>query len=270
MDQTVLITPLGWERDRASCLGQELRVHRIYLLYRTDHPENQHFADKVKEDLEIQGTEVRLVELNNNCEFESVLFNVSKLIVEEYKQKNIVYINMSASGKIAAAAATIASMFHRDEIKSLIYVSAESYSVLQKEPIEEFREHGLAIGMANRYSPPLFHIERPSESILETIVALYEYGPMKYEDLLKTLKELNVPSFKSFKYPSINDYNRKREISKWTARLRRNILNPIEGLYIKTIPSHEGPEKLVQLTREGEYLVIFIGMVSTLKLVNSR
>lgn len=264
MDQTVLITPLGWERDRASCLGEELRVHKTYLLYRTDHDENQYFADKVKEDLENQGTEVKLIELNDNCEFESVLFNVSKLIVKEYNEHNIVYVNMSASGKIAAAAATIASMFHKDKIKSLIYVSAKSYSVHQTEPEKEFRKHGLAIGMEKRYSPPLFHIERPSEPILKTIILLYEEGrPMKYEELLDALKKLNVPSFENFSYT--NDHNRKREISKWTARLRRNVLNPIENLYIEIIPSHEGPEKLVRLTLEGKHLAILTGMVSNLK-----
>lgn len=266
MDQTVLITPLGWERDRASCLGQELRVHRMYLLYRTDHEENHYFADKVKKDLEDNGTEIIKVYLDNTREFESVLLNVSKLIVQEYEQQNIVYVNMSASGKIAAAAATIASMFHRDKIKSLIYFSAKSYSVHHDGKSDSaFKEHGLAIGMANRYSPPLFHIERPSESILKTIIILYKNKPLKYEELLKILKDQKIAGFESFEYPPINNYKRKREISKWTARLRRNILNPVEDLYIKTSPSHQGPEKKVKLTREGEYLAILSGKVSSLK-----
>lgn len=265
MDQTILITPLGWERDRASYLGQELRVHKAYLLFRTDHKENCNFANMVKKDLVDNGTKVISIYLDNNREFESVLLNVSKLIVQESEEQNIVYVNMSASGKIAAAAATIASMFHRDKIKSLIYVSAQSYSVHEKDPDKAFREHGLAIGMANRYSPPLFHIERPSEQILKTIIALYENGSMKYEELLKILKEQNVSGFESFEYPPLENFTRKREITKWTARLRRNIVKPVENLYIKTSPSHQGPEKVLRLTREGKYLAILTGMVSSLK-----
>lgn len=268
MDQTVLITPLGWERDRASCLGQELRIHKAYLLYRTDHSENKYFADLVKNDLEDNGTEVIQVNLENNSEFESVLFNVSKIIVQEYAENNIIYVNMSASGKIAAAATTIASMFHREKIQSLIYVSAENYSVHHKDS-GAYKKHGLAIGMSKRYSPPLFHIERPSDPILKTIIALYENGPMKYEKILTTLKEHEVPGYESFEYPSSHKYTRKKEISRWTARLRRNILNPVENLYIEITPSHEGPEKMVNLTREGEYLAILTGMVSSLKSAKS-
>ncbi len=265
MDQTVLITPLGWERDRASLLARDLRVHRAYLLYRTDHTENNKFVNLVKKDLDDNGTEIKLVELNNTREFESVMFNVSKIIVEEHMQQNIVYVNMSASGKIAAAATTIAAMFHKDKIKSLIYVSASRYAFQDGDPAKAFKEHGLVIGMSGRYSPPLFHIERPSESILKTIIVLYEKGPMKYGKLLETLTELKVPGFEFFELPHVRDFNRKREISKWTARLRRNILDPVEKLYIETVPSHEGPERVVRLTREGEHLAILTGMVSKLK-----
>lgn len=265
MDQTVLITPLGWERDRASLLAQDLRVHRAYLLYRTDHMENRKFVAMVKKDLEDKGTEVKLVELNNTREFESVMLNVSKIIVEENTKQNIVYVNMSASGKIAAAATTIASMFHRDKIKSLIYVAASKYAFQEKDPMKAFNEHGLVIGMAGRYSPPLFHIERPPEPILGAIVELYESGPMKYSKLLDALTEQKVPGFESVNYPPTSDFsNRKREISKWTGRLRRRILDPAEK-YIEIVSSHEGPEKVVRLTREGEHLAILTGMVSSLK-----
>lgn len=266
MDQTVLITPLGWERDRASLLARDLRVHRAYLLYRTDHAETGKFVDMVKNDLEEIGTEVKLVELTNTREFESVMLNVSKIIVEEHKQQNIVYINMSASGKIAAAASTIASMFHRDKIKNLIYVAASGYAFQENGSTKAFDEHGLAIGTEGRYSLPLFYIERPPEPILKAIIELYEKGPMKYGKLLEVLTELRVPGFESVKIPPVNDFiKRKREISKWTGRLRRRILDPVEKLYIEIVPSHEGPEKIVRLTREGEHLAILTGMVSALK-----
>lgn len=265
MDQTVLITPLGWERDRASLLAQDLRIHRAYLLYRTDHEENHKFVAMVKSDLEKIGTEIRLVGLDNSREFESVMLGVSKIIVEEHKQQNIVYVNMSASGKIAAAAATIAAMFHRDKIKSLIYVAASRYAFQDGEPKKAFNEHGLVIGMAGRYSPPLFHIERPPEPILSAIVELYEKGPLKYSKLLEILAEYNLPGFELVNLPPTSDFsNRKRQISKWTGRLRRRILDPAEK-YIEIVPSHEGPEKVVKLTREGEHLAILTGMVSALK-----
>lgn len=265
MDQTVLITPLGWERDRASFLAQDLRVHKAYLLYRTDHEENHKFVEMVKTDLERIGTEIELVKLDNSREFESVLFNISKIIVEEHSKQNIVYVNMSASGKIAAAASTIAAMFHKDKIKSLIYVAASRYAFQDKDPMKAFNEHGLVIGAKGRYSPPLFHIERPKEPILCAIVELYERGPMKYSKLLDTLAEHKVPGFESVNYPPTSDFNnRKLQISKWTGRLKRRILDPAEK-YIEIVPSHEGPEKVVRLTREGEHLAILTGMVSALK-----
>jgi hypothetical protein len=88
---------------------------------------------------------------------------------------------------------------------------------------------------------------------------------MKYSKLLDALTEQKVPGFESVNYPPTSDFsNRKREISKWTGRLRRRILDPAEK-YIEIVSSHEGPEKVVRLTREGEHLAILTGMVSSLK-----
>jgi hypothetical protein len=270
MDQTVIIIPLGWERDRATLLAQDLRVHRAYLLHRTDHLETVRFAGLVRKDLEACHTEVITVGLSEphtTLEFEWLLFNIARIIVDETAKKNIVYVNMSASGKVAAAAATIAAMFHKDKVKSLIYVVPSTYAVQAKDPVKTFNDHGLAKGISGRYFLPLFHMQKPPEASLQAIIAIYENGPMKYDRLLEELGKLGVEGFESIKIPPLEDpVLRKREISRWTGRLRRSAIDPVEGLYLETAPSREGPEKIVRLTREGQKLAILTGQVSTLKL----
>jgi hypothetical protein len=82
---------------------------------------------------------------------------------------------------------------------------------------------------------------------------------------LEILAKYKVSGFELVNLPPTSDFsNRKRQISKWTGRLRRRILDPAEK-YIEIAPSHEGPEKIVKLTREGEHLAILTGMVSALK-----
>lgn len=269
MDQTVLICPLGWERDRASLLAIDLRVHRVYLLYQPEYPDTKRYADAVAKDLKGKDTEVVRIELTGAVvtrEFDWLLFNVARTIVDEHSKQNIIYVSMSASSKVAAAATTIAAMFHREKIKTLIYVVPSSYSIQAKDPAKSFREHGLGVGIARRYFLPLFHIERPADPILGTVISLYENGPMKYGKLLETLKAAKVPGFEGVKIPSMDEPQKRRlAISKWTARLRRNILDPVEGLYVETGRSHEGPEKLVRLTIEGQQLAILSGRVLSLR-----
>lgn len=271
MDQTVLIAPIGWERDRASLLALDLRVHRTYLLYQPAFLDTKRYADTISNDLEDKDVEVirkELVGPQITREFDWLLFNIAKIIVDEHTKKNTIYINMSSSNKIAAAAATIAAMFHREKIKNLIYVVPSNYSIRTENPSISFREHGLGIGMSGCQYLPLFYLERPSEPILKIIVELYEKGPMKYGHLLQELSRIRGSGFESVEIPPITDpIRRKRAISKWTVRLRRDILDPVDQLYLETVPSHEGPEKKVQLTMDGQQLAILSGMASTLKLI---
>lgn len=264
-----MITPLGWERDRATLLALSLRVHRVHLLYRTDHEETAKFVTLVRSDLESAKTEVRTVELGgteSTREFEWLLFHVARLIVEEHERQNIVYVNMSASGKVAAAAATIAAMFHRDKVKALIHVRPSRYAVESDDVVASYREHGLAIGLGGLYYMPLFHIDRPPVGALEAAVVLYEHGPMKYATLIEQLRDRKVSGFEDFRLPPLGEAEeRKKEITKWTARLKRSITEPFDGTYFETIPSRSGPDKLLRLTPQGYHLALLTGKVSKLK-----
>jgi hypothetical protein len=53
------------------------------------------------------------------------------------------------------------------------------------------------------------------------------------------------------------------ELNSWVARLKRQALDELlENQYVELKPSHEGPKKLVDLTRHGRYAALLSGFVN--------
>ena len=270
MEEIVHIVPLGWEIDRATEPIKKMKAHRVYLLYRDDHELIPHFIGEVKENLKAEKVEVIDVTVDGKREFEEVLLHVSRIIVNEATNHSRIHINISASGKIDAAAASLAGMYHSDKIGSLYYVVPSSYSVEEEEPKKSFMEHGLSVGMKDIYNPPNFEIKRPKPESLFVLTYLYENGPQTYKSIINALKKADYEPFNMMDIPEGSSpemkRNAKKEINKWTMKLRRLILEGLvdEG-YVQLKPSYHGKRTLVDLTKNGEYAAILSGKVSKLK-----
>lgn len=269
-ERLVHVVPLGWEKDRAVQPVLEMRAHRVYLLSRTDHPKNKHFLRLVRKGLkdEVDESEIREIQVDARQEFESVLLHVSKTIVEEAAAGSRVHLNMSASGKIAAAAATLAGMYHSDKIGQLYYAKLQDYTVLADNPKEAFLENGLSIGYGGLQALPRFPLQRLRPASVQTMAFLYGKSPCTILEAMNHLKAKGVAPFDEM--PSIASTSKARsddgehQLIKWAARFRRLVLNELVPAHVKlTIRGPAG--KKMELTKDGEFQAIVSGLVVKLR-----
>ena len=271
MERLVHVVPLGWEKDRAVRPILEMKAHRVYLLSRTDSPHNNRFITLARKGLaeEVEEDEVRLVEIDASREFESVLLNVSRTIVTESEAGSRVHLNMSASGKIAAAAATVAGMYHYARLGRLYYSLQEAYTVLQPDPAAKFHDHGLSIGYTGTRTLPRFPLYRPKEACIHALAALYEKGPLTLLELMKELRRRGIEPFDDL--PDIKAARKQRgeqgekDLLAWSAKLRRLVLKDLQPAFVRLTPRGDGGKVRVVLQPDGEFQALVSGLVKELK-----
>lgn len=267
MEETVVLTPLGWERSRAVLPAEWLRAHRVHLLYRPDFRHNRTFVENVTRDLEERKVQVQTHAIEATREFDSLLVAMSQIVREESAQGNRVYINVSASGKIAAAAAYLTATYQCERVARVFYAQPSAYTAEKPEQGASFRDHGLSKGLAGIQYLPLFAVGRPNEAGERVLAELYRRGPLGYVDLLRTLHSAGLEGFREFE-PSSQARGaspRRRSREKWIARLRRQVLNELIGDgYVRTKASHEGRKILFEATDMGRYAALLSGMVDRL------
>lgn len=270
MEEIVHIVPIGWEIDRAVEPIKKMKAHRVYLLHRIDHQLNYNFVKKVEDQLKKEKIEVIDIQLESQGRFEELLFHISRIIVTEASKKSRIHINISACGKIAAATASLAGMYHSDKIGSMYYVEPSSYSVAEENPQKSFEECGLSVGMEGIYYPPYFNIGRPNPRSIFVLTYLYENGPQSYKSIINALKRVNFEPFKHANIPVGTSPKKKGEAKKalnlWTMKLKRLILNDlVKEKYVELEPSYHGRKLVVHLTKNGEYAAILSGEVTKLQ-----
>lgn len=272
MRSLVHIVPLGWEHDRAVLPVLELKAHRVHIISRNDSEENRYFVAKAKERLlrESQGTEVHVISIDDcTREFESLVLHLSRIIVEEHARGSTVYLNIGASGKIAAAAAALVGMYHHERIHLLYYAPATDYAVLREDPRAAFRTHGLSVGSGDIYELPHFVIQRPSQPAVAALTALYNKGAMTYAELIAHLRIEGLPGFSEAELPKKRDASRSTEdqrvVNRWVAKLRRAVLDELRSLRLVEFAPRDRLEVRVRLTREGEYHALMGGTIYELR-----
>lgn len=264
MEETVVVTPVGWERSRAVLPAEWLRAHRVYLLYRPDFRHNRTFIEKAARDLGEKNVDVQTRQVEATREFESLLVSMSRIVREESLQRNRVHINISASGKIAAAAAFLTAAYHSERIASVFYAQPSAYTVEEPKGTGSFKEQGLSTGLARMQYLPRFALEKPDEAGEVVLAEVYRRGPLAYVELLQFLHTARVEGFEEFEAGSVGKKRtREREsLEKWIARLRRQVLNELVGKgYIRPKPSHEGRKILFEATEKGMYAAMLSGLV---------
>lgn len=270
MERLVHVVPLGWEKDRAVKPILEMRAHRVYLLSRTDNDHNRRFLDLVRKGLveEVEDREIREVPIDAEREFESILLEVAKAIVNEHAAGSRVHLNMSAGGKIAAAGATLVGMYHSDKIGQIYYAKLKDYTVLAKNPKASFRANGLSIGYGGLQILPRFPLRRMREASVRTLAHLYNKGPSSILGVMKELEAAGVAPFDDL--PAIADTRKARgpkgekDLITWSARFRRLVLQEVLPTYV-TLGARTANGKRLTLTRDGEFQALISGLVPRLR-----
>jgi len=258
MEEIVHIIPLGYEIDRAVKPfegSSGLKANRVYLLSPvgvTEVPtpiaeKHGRYLKTVQERLESLGIKVIVVPTNIIDIFE-VLKQVSCIIREEEEKKNMVYVNMSSSGRLTSVAATLAGMVHGVKV---YYVESNDYA--DNDPRME--EHGYTIVEIPkiRYLEN-FQINLPDETQMKVLVRLQQRGKMRTLDIIEYLRSECFPDFAAY-YPNLN----RNEKSRLIMKLNRNILDKLErqGLIRR---NKLGREKEFEITEAGKYIGSISGL----------
>lgn len=144
-EEIVHIIPLGFEIDRATKPFTKYKANRVYLLSVVESnlydkamlQRQHHYLDIVTKELDDKGIEV-IFKNTDTFNLLEVMDKIAKIIRLETKQKNRVYVNMSAVGRLTSLGATLAAMHHGAQV---YYVVADDYSKTE----EETNAHGLSI-----------------------------------------------------------------------------------------------------------------------------
>ena len=259
MEKVIHIVPLGFEIDRAVKPFEAkngLRPNKIYILSTVEfndvpvHFVEKHrsYVKKVKEKLEFLHVEVEIVDTNLRNLLE-VIKKTSNIIRREKADGNLVYVNMSACGRLTSIAVTLSGMVHDAKV---YYVEADTYS----DNVNDMEKHGYSIckRLSIKYLKN-FRIHLPDELQLKVLVEIFTKGKMRTLDIINFLTKEKVIG-----YPS-NYYRLKRsEKTSIIMKLNRNIIEKLEesGYIVKR---RLGRENEYILTESGEYITSISGLL---------
>ncbi len=252
------IIPLGHEIDRAVKPFESMRPNRVHLLavtetfgkYSEEMIEKQRYYLKiVKEKLEEKGIQVQSVNIDMFNLLE-VMGKVAEIVREEKEKNNLVYVNMSASGRLNSVGATLAAMVHKAKV---YYVPADGYS---RTP-EERREHGISICRSIRLNYlERFEIRLPNEVGQKILVKLCRKPEgMKTKEIIDFLNEEGVEGF-DFPYRNLT----RKQRQGYSMKLNRGILDKLEA------NRHVERERLgryntIKITKSGQYIAYISGLM---------
>lgn len=286
LGKTIHIVPLGHERERAVVPFKNRKIDLVYLVIDPGIPkvgkekdemqlDQEYFTDLVVQDLKDLRVDVKIVK-TDMFSFTPLINTLSKLILMEKENNSHISINMSASGRFASVAASIAGMTHD---VSVYYVHSENFS----KTVDEFKCHGVSICPDNSSWVEEFsnyRFELPSEMEVYILELLYTKSLTSYKwattkDLCGLLNEKYPESFD--KLPVFREMDTKDMPQKETDRLRNlqsKLLMKLNGsimkkLIIKNYVTRNDPaESSVRytITKSGEYALHLSGFGEQLKI----
>jgi len=260
-EEIVHIVPLGHEVDRAVKPFEKFKANRVHLLvipesekYRRNMVDKQeHFLAVVSKKLEEKGIEVqcRNVDLFDMLQ---VMKSVSEIILSEKSKGNIVYVNMSAAGRLTSVGATLASMVHGAKV---YYVVADRYS--EKE--EEETQHGLSICETPKVTfLENFQLKLPDEAGLTVLVHLCQKEKgLKTKEILDVLRESGIEGFER-DYTKLRGEEKRKTQQKYLISLNKVILDKLEKSgYITR--EKLGRYNTIKITESGRYVAHISGLI---------
>lgn len=255
MEETVHIIPMGYEIDRAVKPLEKMRANRAYLLYTKDgfgrkkYLSATHFIPVVRERLECLGIEV-IAREGDPSDPLPLLSTISNIIVQEKREKNIVYVNMSSSGKLTAVSATLAAMYHNVKV---YYVHVDGGFYKSKK---DFFEHGFSIVGVPAYTILTnFTVDMPSGAKSAFLVELYGRGEMTMTDISRMIRENRLKGFEDL---NEDIGGKRRTASNLLVRINRGILDELQrNGYVQV--EKKGRKKVITITDKGKYAACLIG-----------
>jgi predicted transcriptional regulator len=262
IEETVHIIPLGHEIDRAIKPFENLKVDRVYILtnLQKDHPNaemvesQRQYLEKVEKILKKRRIDVRPITNVNLFSLRDVMKNVSRIIVEETKMNNRVFVNMSAAGRLTSVAATLAGMAHKANV---YYVFADGYPTTKSAK----RKHGLSICNSNQSKTLVnFKIVMPTPIGLKILLFLCrEKKRQKAIDILNLLKTENIEGFTEL-FTDVEETRRRKLQSNQLMKLDKTILSKLESNdYIHR--EKEGRHVYFSITESGIYIAHISGLL---------
>jgi hypothetical protein len=262
IEETVHIIPLGHEIDRAVKPFEKLKADRIYILTNlvSDDPHDEMvksqrvYVEKVEKILRRKKIDVRPIVNVNLFSLLDVMKNVSKIIVEETKKKNRVFVNMSAAGRLTSVAATLAGMAHKANV---YYVHADGYPANKSQR----RKHGLSICDDSKSEPLInFQIVMPESVGLKILLFLSkEQKRQKTINILRFLKSESVKGFEEL-FEDVEETRRRKVQSNQLMKLDKTILKKLEDHdYIRR--KKDGKHVYFSITESGQYIAHISGLL---------
>lgn len=255
MEEIVHIIPLASEIDMAVKPFDKMRANKVYLLHtktviKEFRPKNrEYFLQEVKKRLEQKNIEVITIG-SDLADPLPLLSTISDLIVQEKKKNNLVYVNMSASGKLTAVASTFAAMNH--DVK-VYYVYADGGYAKNEE---ELLEHGLSIVNELKYFILTnFTIDTPTGAKGTFLSELYKKEKITTNDIIQMIKDNRLQGFEDLN-EGID--GKQRTSSNLLVRINRGLLDELNQKgYIRI--EKKGRNKIIVITDKGKYAACLIG-----------
>ena len=258
-EKIIHIIPLGFEIDRAvkPFEGTDgFRANRVHILSAIESDGTpEHFVERhrkyvevVKNRLESFGIEV-VIHNALLIDILEVMKKVSSIILSEKNDGNIVYLNMSAAGRLTSVGATLAAMVQGSRV---YYVQANDYSS-DKESMDK---HGYSIcDDVKILFIENFRISLPDDKCITVLVRLFDKGPMRTSELMEYLHNAEVDGFQEY-----SDYLSREEKIKYKMRLKRRILDKLtQSDYIEVHKT--GRESIITITDSGKYIAGISGKI---------
>lgn len=253
MEEIVHIIPIKYEIDRAVRPFDTMRANKVYLLHSNKIKgygvSANYFLKTVKKKLENKNIDVIVVESDISDPL-PLLSTISDIIVREKRENNLVYVNMSAGGKLTAVASTIAAMCH--DVKVYFVRDDGGYSKNR----DELLEHGLSIiNETSYFFLTNFTIDVPHGAKGMFLVELYEKDKMTTNDIIKMIKNNKLKGLEDL---NEDIYGKQRTMSNLIMRINRNLLNELKkDGYINI--EKKGRNKIITITDKGRYAACLIG-----------
>jgi len=256
-EEIVHIIPLGFEIDRAVKPFEMLKANRAYILticeqgkYSREHHQKQnYYLKEVKKRLMDMGIQPVILH-TDTFDLLDVLRTISKIITKERNNNNIVYVNMSASGRLTSVGSTLAAMAHGAKV---YYVVADRYPRNEEEEME----HGLSIcDNLNITFLENFQLQFPDKAGIKILVELSKRKKgMMNREILDFLRKSGEEGFKK-EYGWLE----RGEKANYLMKLNKGILEKLRSNNYITIERY-GRSNLIKITESGRYVANISGMV---------
>lgn len=260
MQELVHVIPLGFEIERATAPFESgARVaHRAILLSIVEprqipasmHREQQHYIAAVKRRLVRRGIRVQVLDVDT-FDLDALMSALSRVLKSERTQGNLVYVNMSAAGRLQAVAASLAAMAHGGE---LYFVHADSYP----ETKSLQRKHGMS-RCSGRFLPiQSLPVEMPSE---KSRVLLADLAKRPAGSSISTKEAIAVLQRAGFEgFSTLDSGSSRLQKTNSLMKLNKQVLERLATAgHIKQ--ERVGRNKRIQITESGRYLASLSGLL---------